>query len=96
MMRMGVSCLSFLFILFFDNGLQTSFGWNTPLSVVRCLNLLIQLLQYYRRASGDVELEPLLLVALVQGLEVSEVREARVGEAITAKHGVIGIEHLLV
>ena len=64
--------------------------------VVRSLNSSIQLLQYYGRASGNVKLEPLLLVALVQGLEVSEVREARVGESITAKPGVVGIEHLLI
>ena len=64
--------------------------------VVRSLNSSIQLLQYYCRASRDVEFEPLLLIALVQGLEVGEVCEARVGEAVTAKDGVVGIEHLLV
>ncbi len=68
----------------------------SPLSVVRCLNLLIQFLQHYRRASGNVQFQPLLLIALVKRLEVGEVREARVGEAITAKHGIVGIEHLLV
>ena len=64
--------------------------------VVRSLNSSIQLLQYYGRASGNVKLQPLLLVALVQGFEVGEVREARVSEAIAAKHGIVGIEHLLV
>ena len=57
---------------------------------------LIDLLEYYRRTSGDIEFQPLLLVAFVQGLEVGKVREARVGEAITAKLGIVGIEHLLV
>ena len=57
---------------------------------------LINLLEYYRRARWDVELQPLLLVAFVQRLKVGKVREARVGEAITAKHGIVGIEHLLV
>ena len=57
---------------------------------------LINLLEYYRRTSGDIEFQPLLLVAFVQRLKVGKVREARVGEAITAKLGVVGIEHLLV
>ena len=64
--------------------------------VVRSLNSSIQLLQYYCRASRNVKLQPLLLIALVQGLEVGEVCEARVGKAITAKHRIVGIEHLLI
>ena len=58
--------------------------------------MLIQLLQHYRRTSRDVQLQPLLLVTLVQRLEVSIVRDGRVGKSIAAKLGIIGIENLLV